>query len=74
MKIVDRILTIVITATLTSAVWIVVGGSLIENANSSSQIKVTRPATAGYSGCGIDCYRTAKPIADPSAEHPPERS
>ena len=46
MKIVDRILTIVITATLTSAVWIVAGGSLIENANSSSQIKVTRPAAA----------------------------
>lgn len=44
MKLVDRILTIVITATLTSAVWIVLGGSLIENATSVSQRGVTRPA------------------------------
>ena len=29
MKLVDRILTIVITATLTSAVWIIVGGSIL---------------------------------------------
>ena len=42
MKLVDRILTIVITATLTSAVWIVLGGSLIENATSVSQRGVTR--------------------------------
>ncbi len=49
MNIVDRILTIVITATLTSAVWIVAGGSLIENASSASQIKATRPAEAAPS-------------------------
>ncbi|MBX7481441.1 M23 family metallopeptidase [Qipengyuania qiaonensis] len=46
MNIVDRVLTIVVTATLTSAVWIVLGGSLIENAGSASQIEVTRPADA----------------------------
>lgn len=46
---VDRILTIVITATLTSAVWIVAGGSLIENADSASQRDHTRPADAAPS-------------------------
>lgn len=49
MNIVDRILTIVVTATLTSAVWIVAGGSLIENADSASQIGATRPAAAAPS-------------------------
>ena len=49
MKFVDRILTIVITATLTSAVWIVLGGSLIENATGVSQREVTRPAEAAPS-------------------------
>ncbi|MBX7502545.1 M23 family metallopeptidase [Qipengyuania mesophila] len=49
MKLVDRILTIVITATLTSAVWIVLGGSLIENATGVSQREVTRPAEAAPS-------------------------
>lgn len=49
MKFVDRILTIVITATLTSAVWIVLGGSLIENATSESQRDATRPAEAAPS-------------------------
>ena len=44
MNIVDRILTIVVTATITSIVWIVAGGSLIENATSESQRKNTRPA------------------------------
>ena len=44
MNIVDRILTIVVTATLTSIVWIVAGGTLIENATSESQRKNTRPA------------------------------
>ncbi len=46
MKIADRILTIVVTATLTSAVWIVAGGSLIDYASSDSQRNVTRPSEA----------------------------
>lgn len=49
MNIVDRILTIVATATITSAVWIVAGGSLIEMAGSDSQIESTRPAEAAPS-------------------------
>lgn len=49
MNLVDRILTIVVTATLTSAVWIVLGGSLIENASSASQRDATRPAEAAPS-------------------------
>ncbi|ABC63143.1 M23 family metallopeptidase [Erythrobacter litoralis] len=46
MKFLDRILTIVITATVTSMIWIVAGGSLIENATSGDQIDQTRPAEA----------------------------
>lgn len=46
MKPVDRILTIVVTATLTSAFWIVMGGSLLDNAQSASQRDDTRPADA----------------------------
>lgn len=49
MKFIDRLLTIVITATLTSAAWIVAGGSLIENASAESQRKATRPAEAAPS-------------------------
>nr|WP_192895965.1 M23 family metallopeptidase [Parerythrobacter lutipelagi] len=49
MNAVDRILTIVVTATLTSVVWIVAGGSLIENASADSQRDVTRPAEAAPS-------------------------
>ena len=41
---VDRILTIVITATITSAVWIVAGGSLMEMSDSDGQRGSTRPA------------------------------
>ncbi|WP_240956876.1 M23 family metallopeptidase [Pseudopontixanthobacter vadosimaris] len=40
----DRILTVVVTATLTSAAWIIAGGSLMENAGSEGQIASTRPA------------------------------
>ena len=39
----DRILTIIVTATITSMVWIVAGGSLIEMAGADSQIEKTRP-------------------------------
>ena len=49
MGLVDRILTIVITATITSAVWIVAGGSLIENATGDSQRNSTNPAEAAPS-------------------------
>lgn len=45
----DRMLTIVVTATLTSAVWIVAGGSLIDLADSDSQRDSTRPAAAAPS-------------------------
>lgn len=49
MKFFDRLLTIVVTATVTSMVWIVAGGSLIESASSDSQIDATRPAEAAPS-------------------------
>lgn len=49
MGLIDRILTIIVTATLTSAVWIVAGGSLIENATSDNQRGATRPAEAAPS-------------------------
>ncbi len=40
----DRFLTIIVTATITSMVWIVAGGSLIDLASSDSQIDKTSPA------------------------------
>lgn len=49
MGFVDRLLTIVITATITSAIWIVAGGSLIENATGDGQRNTTRPAEAAPS-------------------------
>ncbi|WP_348521559.1 M23 family metallopeptidase [Erythrobacter sp. A6_0] len=49
MKFADRILTVIITATVTSMVWIVAGGSLIENASSDSQLEKTSPAKAAPS-------------------------
>ena len=49
MKFLDRLLTIIVTATLTSAVWIVAGGSLIENATGESQKDTARPAEAAPS-------------------------
>lgn len=52
MKFFDRLLTIVVTATLTSAVWIVAGGSLIENATADSQRSTTRPAEVAPSPTG----------------------
>lgn len=48
-KFIDRTLTVVVTATLTSAVWIVAGGSLLEMSDSGSQREVTRPADAAPS-------------------------
>ena len=49
MNFIDRTLTVVVTATLTSAVWIVAGGSLIEFADSDGQRETTRPAEAAPS-------------------------
>ncbi|WP_284125237.1 M23 family metallopeptidase [Parerythrobacter aestuarii] len=49
MNFIDRLLTIVITATVTSMIWIVAGGSLMEMASSDSQIQSTRPAAAAPS-------------------------
>ena len=49
MNFVDRLLTIVITATITSAIWIVAGGSIIENATGDGQRETTRPADAAPS-------------------------
>lgn len=46
MSIIDRILTIIITATLTSAVWIIAGGSLIKLAEDQSGEESMRPAEA----------------------------
>ena len=72
MNLVDRILTIVITATITSAIWIVAGGSLIENATSVSQRNATRPAEAAPSpqpeqvaDDGEDTANTGTPTGEP---------
>lgn len=45
----DRMLTVIVTATLTSAVWIVAGGSLIENASDAAAEDSVRPAIAAPS-------------------------
>ena len=49
MNIVDRLLTIVITATITSAIWIVAGGSLMELASQRQGEESLRPAEAAPS-------------------------
>lgn len=49
MNLIDRILTIVITATLTSAVWIVAGGSLMQLAEDRTGEDSLRPAEAAPS-------------------------
>ena len=49
MSLIDRILTIIVTATLTSAVWIVAGGSRMENATGEGQRSTTRPSEAAPS-------------------------
>lgn len=46
MSIIDRILTIIITATLTSAVWIIAGGSLIKLAEDQTGEASMRPSEA----------------------------
>ena len=68
MGFVDRLLTIIITATITSAIWIVAGGSIIENATADSQRDTTRPADAAPSPTprrtGSAEPRTEIPISD----------
>ena len=54
MNLIDRLLTIVVTATITSAIWIVAGGSLIENATADGQRDTTRPAQAAPSPSPAD--------------------
>ena len=67
MNFVDRLLTIVITATITSAIWIVAGGSLIENATADSQREATRPAEAAPSPSPSE---TASGVADAATDAP----
>lgn len=67
MNLVDRILTIVVTATITSFVWIVAGGSLIENASSDSQRDATRPAEAAPSPSPSE---TAPGVAELATDSP----
>ncbi len=61
LKAADRILTIVVTATLTSAAWIVFGGTLMERARGVSQVEKTRPAEAAPSPTPTASERTAAP-------------
>ena len=67
MNFVDRLLTIIVTATITSVVWIVAGGSLIENATSDSQRQATRPAEAAPSPSPTE---TAPGVADAATDAP----
>lgn len=66
MSLIDRILTILITATLTSAVWIVAGGSLIEYAGGPRE---PAPAPADAQ---IQPPRSAGPAAEPTPAEPVE--
>ena len=61
MNIVDRILTILVTATLTSAVWIVAGGSLLKLAEDQTGKDSIRPAEAAPSPVPQD---DARPLDD----------
>lgn len=73
----DRMLTVVVTATLTSAVWIVAGGSLIELADGQNQRDTTRPAEAAPSPAatqspgGSEAAEAAEPL-DVAAVGAPE--
>ncbi|MXO90105.1 M23 family metallopeptidase [Pontixanthobacter aquaemixtae] len=71
MNFVDRILTIVATATITSAVWIVAGGSLLEMADSESQLESTRPAEAAPSPTpAADAASDSEKTGESSASEP----
>lgn len=67
MKFLDRLLTVVVTATLTSMVWIVAGGSLMDMAGSESQRETTRPAEAAPSPSP-----TETEASDPQDDEPAE--
>lgn len=62
MKFFDRLLTIIITATVTSAIWIVAGSSLMDLASSESQRDVARPAEA------VPSPSPTNPAPEPSAQ------
>ena len=66
MSFVDRLLTVIVTATLTSAVWIVAGGSLMEMADGKNQQASTRPADAVPSPASAQ--ETPAPLAEDEAE------
>ncbi|TMM49751.1 M23 family metallopeptidase [Qipengyuania marisflavi] len=72
MSIVDRFLTIIITATITSAVWIVAGGSLMDNASSASQIGSTRPAEAAPSPSATMAVATDSATGEETGDDPVE--
>lgn len=75
MNLIDRLLTIVVTATVTSAIWIVAGGSLIENATGNSQRDTTRPAEAAPSpspaGTGSGPPGTETPVSEEARSSAP---
>jgi peptidoglycan LD-endopeptidase LytH len=49
LKLLERVLTVLVTVTLTSAFWIVFGGTLMERAGGVSQVGKTHPAEAAPS-------------------------
>ncbi|MXP43783.1 M23 family metallopeptidase [Allopontixanthobacter sediminis] len=63
---IDRTLTIVITATITSAVWIVAGGTLMEMSDSAGQRNSTRPADAAPSPATVPEAILARPTGEPT--------
>ncbi len=69
MNFVDRLLTIVITATLTSVVWIVAGGSLMELASQRQGEESLRPAEAAPSP-DADAAPASVESAEPTAAPP----
>jgi len=72
MNLLDRLTTILVTATLTSVVWIVFGGTLIELAESRQGAQSVRPAEAAPSptneetGAGGDLAPAAQSAGDPA--------
>lgn len=74
MKFLDRLLTIVITATLTSLAWIVAGGSLIQYASDGEGVDSVRPAEVAPSPApSQDDQSLASDAAKPSL-HPESAS
>ena len=68
----ERVLTIIVTATLTSAFWIVFGGTLMERARGVSQVDRTRPAEAAPSPAPTTREgTTAAPALDAGGAPPP---